>query len=512
MKKALSLLLALVMVLSLVACGKAPAAKPAQPAADAPETKPAAEAPAESEIVNLVVLHRGNVGNTMEKEVIAELNRYSAEKIGVTITWIPVDAAEFGERLSRMIAAKDELDLTFVASYTGYADLVAKGGLMDITDMLHSDEYAELLDLMPKAVWDSSTIKGRYYCVPNYKETPFVTTLVTPVALADTIKEKYGVDFNAIEIGSYRELDKLNPYLDACIAEGVKYPMLTNELDNFIGQYMRSDTKYELIGTDARMPYVMNKETHEVSNMFENPDFIDWFEIMTSWNEKGYWHEDNIPIEWNPRDQWALDTWGIYPQNGIPDNATQQSVSMGQPVYSINMGPATITANGTLGSTWAIPAHTQKAEAAMKWIKLIQTDRYFADTYIYGIEGVNYNRISEDVVEVIPNSGWSNGRWKTCNYENASITSADSPDLKAKYEEFNNAGVLAELASFTPDFAAVESEKAAVQAVLNEVYHLYTLGFMTKDDLADTVASFKAAGDDVIIAELQKQVDEFFGN
>ena len=104
-----------------------------------------------------------------------------------------------------------------------------------------------------------------------------------------------------------------------------------------------------------------------------------------------------IPIDWNPRDQWPLDTWGIYPQNGIPDNAKQQSVSMGQPVYSINLGPSTISSTGSLGSTWAIPAHTQKAEAAMKWINLIQTDRYFADTYIYGVEGVNYTRVSDDV-------------------------------------------------------------------------------------------------------------------
>lgn len=511
MKKALTLLLALVMVLSLAACGKAPAAEPAtKPTAN--DSQSTTEAPAQKEVVNLVVLHRGNVGNSKEADVIAALNEYSAEKIGVTITWIPVDAAEFPERLSRMIAAKDELDLTFVASYTGYADLATKGGLADLTDMLNADEYAELRAVMPQAVWDASSINGRNYCVPNYKETPFVSTLVTPAALADAIKEKYGIDFNAIELESYRDMAELEPYLDACVAEGVKYPMMTNEVDMFVAAIMKSDTKYELVGNDSFLPYVMNKETHKVSNLFNNPDFADWFETMAKWNEKGYWSEDNIPMDWNPRDQWALNTWGIYPQNGIPDNAAQQTVSMGQPVYSINLGPATISSSGSLGSAWAIPAYSKKTEAALKWINLIQTDRFFADTYVYGIEGVNYKRVSDDVVEIIPDSGWSNGRWKSCNFEVASITAADSPDLKQKYRDFNNAGELAALASFTPDFTNVQSELASVKAISTEVYHLYTLGFMTPEDLSDTVASFKAAGDDVIIAELQKQVDAYFGN
>jgi len=129
---------------------------------------------------------------------------------------------------------------------------------------------------------------------------------------------------------------------------------------------------------------------------------------------------------------------------------------------------------------------------------------------VYGVEGVNYTRDSEDVVTKIPDSGWSMGRWKSCNFEIASITSEDSPDLKQKYRDFNNAGVLAELASFSPDYTNMESEMAAVKAVLTEVYHLYTLGFMTTADLPDTVARFEAAGDATMIRELQKQVDAYF--
>ena len=157
------------------------------------------------------------------------------------------------------------------------------------------------------------------------------------------------------------------------------------------------------------------------------------------------------------------------------------------------------------GRNHATVLHSCKAVS-----NLIETDKTYADMMVYGVEGVNYTRDSEDVVTKIPDSGWSMGRWKSCNFEIASITSEDSPDLKQKYRDFNNAGVLAELASFSPDYTNMESEMAAVKAVLTEVYHLYTLGFMTTADLPDTVARFEAAGDATMIRELQKQIDAYF--
>lgn len=508
MKRFLALILATVMLMSLAGCAAKETAQ--EPTPNVSSTSAANTADSEKEITNIVVLTRGMTGNSLEDQVVEAMNAYSAEKIGVTITFLSAEAAEFTETLSRMIVAKEDLDVTFVASYTGFADLVSKGGLMDITDMLNKSEFADLRAVMPSDIWDASSVDGRNYCVPNYKETAFAQTLVTPVELADTIKEKYGIDFNELEIESFRDLDLLEPYLEACKQEGIKYPALTNEVDMFLSTLLKADTEYELIGTNNFSPFVMNKETHEVSNIFSNPDFAEYFETMTRWNELGYWNEDNIPIDWNPRDQWLLGTWGVYPQNAIPDNAAQQTITMGIPVYSISITQYSISQSGTLGSTWAIPAYSKKADAALKWIQLIETDPAFADLMVYGIENVNYTRDSEEVVTKIPDSGWSVGRWKVTSVETASITSSDSPDLKQQYVDFNNAGTLAELASFTPDYANVESEMAAISAVLTEVYHLYTLGYMTPKDLSNTVSQFQSAGDAKVIAELQSQIDAYF--
>lgn len=508
MKKTFALVLALVMIIGcFTACGKpaenAPAAANEQPLVS--ETAPSAE----NEIVNIHVFQRGANGNPMEAEVIAAMNEYSAEKIGVTITFEAIAAAEFTEALSRKIAAKEELDVAFCASYTGLNDLINKGGLLDLTDLLKQDEYSALRAVMPEEVWDASTNSGRNYCVPNYKETPYSLHALTPQGLADTIKDKYGIDYNAIEIGSFRELNKLTDYLVAAQKEGIKYPALSNEANTSLTSLAQSDTEFELVGTDYFSPFMLNKETKQVVSVFEDPAFLPYFENMKNWNELGLWSEDNISLTFDPRPFVNSQDYAMYIVSEIPDQVAQQSATYGHPVYSIPIGPATILSTGTLGSTWTIPAYSDKVEAAMKWIQLVETDQAYADMFIFGIEGVNYNRISDQIVELIPDSGWSNATWKTTCFETPSIKSTDNPNLKELYREFNAKGVPGILNGFIPDYSNVESEMAAATAIFNEVYHLYTLGFMTADDLADTVAQFKAAGTDKIIAELQSQVDAF---
>lgn len=100
MKRTLALVLALVM---LMACLTGCSTKGEQ-------TSPAAEASTENttnetnasestagEVTNIVVLQRGGENQTGEADVIAALNAYSAEKIGVTITFKALAAAEYPE-------------------------------------------------------------------------------------------------------------------------------------------------------------------------------------------------------------------------------------------------------------------------------------------------------------------------------------------------------------------------------------------------------------------------------
>ncbi len=459
------------------------------------------------ETVNLVLAIRGCLGNAREQEVIDAMNAYSAEKIGVTITFLPTEVSEYTDTIARYLAAKDDIDICFMANYTGFVDLARQGALMDLTEYVHSPEYEKLYGVMPETIWEGSLIDGKNYCVPNYKESAVGYDLMTPKALADTIKEKYGIDFNAIECRNMWDLGNFEEYVEAAKQEGVGYPVLDYDLDLFF--WLQADDRYEWADSTTNIPIVHNKETHEISLVYENEDFLPYFELIRSWNKKGYYNEEELLDGFQETQILQSGDYGLASWTTVPDNEQSACDMFGTEVYINGFDNKYITQTSVIGSTWAVAAHSKNAESALKWIQLMETDTEFADLFVYGIEGTDYTRTDDGRIEDIADSGWLNGTWKVTSYETASVLTTKSEDYKEQYTMFNNAGVLSDIAGFRPVYDKIETEKAALSALQAEVQDLYYMGFYGPENLEDTVTKCKSAGSDAVIEELQAQLDAY---
>ncbi len=435
------------------------------------------------------------------------MNAYSAEKIGVTITFLPTEVSEYTDTIARYLAAKDDIDICFMANYTGFVDLARQGALMDLTEYVHSPEYEKLYGVMPETIWEGSLIDGKNYCVPNYKESAVGYDLMTPKALADTIKEKYGIDFNAIECRNMWDLGNFEEYVEAAKQEGVGYPVLDYDLDLFF--WLQADDRYEWADSTTNIPIVHNKETHEISLVYENEDFLPYFELIRSWNKKGYYNEEELLDGFQETQILQSGDYGLASWTTVPDNEQSACDMFGTEVYINGFDNKYITQTSVIGSTWAVAAHSKNAEAALKWIQLMETDTEFADLFVYGIEGTDYTRTDDGRIEDIADSGWLNGTWKVTSYETASVLTTKSEDYKEQYTMFNNAGVLSDIAGFRPVYDKIETEKAALSALQAEVQDLYYMGFYGPENLEDTVTKCKSAGSDAVIEELQAQLDAY---
>lgn len=140
MKKLLSLILALLMVLSLASCAKTetPANTPAAdaPAADAPAAdEPATDEPAAAELEPVVLSM--NVLNA-EKHGNHARNEYVKEKFNLTYEYIPVSWGDWNEKIQTWIATDDAPDLINwdlkAASSTLYFDWASQGAFAPITE------------------------------------------------------------------------------------------------------------------------------------------------------------------------------------------------------------------------------------------------------------------------------------------------------------------------------------------------------------------------------------------
>ena len=183
MKKLLAMLLALVMVFGLVACGgssapaetKAPAAE--APAADA--EAPAAEAPAEPELEPVTLkmwFHGSNVTPDASAKVMEELNKYLGEKINVTLEPIWGTWGDFDTATVTALTGGDDVDIYFTCNWSANEyNKYARDGYWVMLDALLPQYGADLLEVIPQGIWDCAVTNGYdgmgIYAIPNSIDT-----------------------------------------------------------------------------------------------------------------------------------------------------------------------------------------------------------------------------------------------------------------------------------------------------------------------------------------------------
>ncbi|MCQ2558226.1 MAG: extracellular solute-binding protein, partial [Oscillospiraceae bacterium] len=184
MKKALALLLAVLMLASLAACGAstAPAAAPAAAAPAAEKTEEAApaaaeEAPAALEPVTLKMwFHGSNVQPAASEKVMAELNAYLADKINVTLEPIWGTWGDFDTGVVNALAGGDDVDIYFTCNWSAneYNKYARDGYWVKLDEMLPT-YAAELMSTIPQGIWDCAKTNGLdgmgIYAVPGLKDT-----------------------------------------------------------------------------------------------------------------------------------------------------------------------------------------------------------------------------------------------------------------------------------------------------------------------------------------------------
>ena len=179
MKKLLALLLALVMVLGLAACGSGnttPTAAPDNaPAADNAET--AAPTAAELEPVTLKIwFHGSTVTPDASAKVMESVNAYLKDKINATIEPIWGTWGDFDQATVTALAGGDKVDMYFTCNWSAdeYNKYAKDGYWVKLDDML--DTYApELKATIPQDIWDCAKTNGYdglgIYAVPGLKDT-----------------------------------------------------------------------------------------------------------------------------------------------------------------------------------------------------------------------------------------------------------------------------------------------------------------------------------------------------
>lgn len=406
-----------------------------------------------------------------------------------------IDWGDYSQKLQVMTASGEPVDIMFTSSWAfDYVQNARKGAFMQVDDLLkeHGQDIIKTLD---PAFLEGSKVDGHNYGIPANKELPAQEVWRFNKQYLD----KYNLDMNSVTT-----LESLEPLLKTIKEKEPNiYPFA---LDKNQMPYV----PYDYVIEKLPMAVKLDTQDYKVVNILETPEMIQALKTMHKYYKAGY-----IPTE-----AATLDSMTDVQSSGrwFADRATTQpfatnlwSASYGYPVVSTPASQATIYNWSVMGSMQAISANSKYPEKAMEFLNLLNTDPVLRNMVDSGIEGVHYKKVSDNVMENLDES--KNYDMPTFSLGNVMLTYLNTTDPANKWEEFkkfNDTGVPAPLLGFNFDTSKVTTEIASVQNVREEYWAALMTGTVDPDTyLARANEKFKAAGLDKIMAEAQRQVDEW---
>lgn len=499
MKKTLSLLLALLMLLSIV------------PMASADEALP-----------EVVVYMMGDKPTDCDA-VMEKVNEILKAELGCTMSMNFIGWADWGTAYQLLLTGGNKIDLIYNASWASDKDYARKGAFMDLTDLV--EEVApELWDMIPMEAWDYATLPTDngdiIYCIP----TAYVTYTSTGIEYRQDLCNKYNLPVpDSIENAYlYQKGIKENcPEMYANMDGGTRSWEIM-KLDNFFLHYEESvGVMIGSVKEDGETPSWAKVEK------YISPD-NEWFrqelEVAKQWADEGFWDRN---LSSNPSD----DVGGYFDEgmvamsyNGLNIDKFSGTVgkaatnhedwTIGFVPYGLKQGYV-FNSSPTQDAT-AIPITSENPELALKVVELIYTNEELMQLISYGIEGVHYT-IDETGAYKATDDASNFGQyamntwaWKRTDYmlDGAATEEGKVVDeLKAKMAEATPIMPT----GFSFDRSPVEAKVAAVEQVISQ--YLTPLRYGLTDDLDADLANFfekaNAAGLQEVQDEYIRQYQEY---
>ena len=452
-------------------------------------------------------------GETPDREQVMErLNEISRREIGVEATIEFVSDATYAEQLAMRLAGGDEdMDvyvLPFGASLATYA---LQGSAIPLDDLI--EEYGKDIKSSLGHLMDFAPINGKNYYIPFNSAKVYNTTFICRKDLCD----KYGIDLtkvrNYMDLGDVFAVIKENEPEINCIMKNEDAIMWYDVERQLMPTFdTLGDNIGVLTGTDGT----------KVVNLFETEAYARLAATMREWYLAGY-----IPNDTAASSEDGVQLYGegknfsyYCPMVLETDDEPYQHLGISAnsyDTYALGLSTPVISSSNGFWSL-VISPFSKYPEAAMKWINLLYSNEEMVNTLYYGVEGVHWVKNEDGTIRHADgieagNSGWETPfLWLVGNSALSYVYDTDHvpADNNRKQIERNDMATYSAAFgfSFVPD--KVLTEYTAVNNVMTQYLRALNCGAVDPAvELPKFNQELKDAGIDIIIAEKQRQLDEW---
>ena len=465
---------------------------------------------AEDEVIKLTwAMGSGSTAPIDNAMVLEELNKMSRELIGVEC-----DIQYFTEdQLLNSIQAGEVFDIYYTCGwYNNTNQRVSEGLFLNIDGLV--EKYApDLWASMTPDVWAlSHSFDGGLYAIPVKKDYAMMNFITYPTEIANEL---------GFEIPD--RIEAFGDLTDFLVAWKEAYP---EEFPYLVGGGARGyDSSFDFIDRTSGIGCIFG--TTEVVTVYDDPAIQERLATLAEWYDLGIINPDAAQLTETAIDtsKKRIDTVQAWP-------GYDYSVSNG---YDTSMtcyfGPH-LSVDSVQGSMNALSVtladQPEKIEAALKYIELVHTNKLFADTMRFGVQGYHWNYVTEEQNPAcaggvqrtqVGSDNYAPWAFSQPAYFETSITvSADQVAGTAKapvlnqydlyYAEVANNAKSSAMQGFTMDTSAWTQQLAEMAAIKDEYYASFATGTIAFEEVKDEfLAKMNAAGLQDMIEDAQAQLD-----
>ena len=480
MKKLLALLLLVAFVVSIAGCGS---------------KKDSGLEDDQSQSAELVWYLIGPKPKDFDK-VMAKVNEYTKEKLNCTIKAEMIDFGDYDAKMKTVATAGDNVDIMFTCSWAfDYKQNAMRGVFYPLTELL--PKYGQdMTKLMDPRLFEASKINGVNYVIPANMGA-FQQSYIFDKKFVG----QYGFDFAAVK----KESD-LIPLFDKVRAANPGMKMLRHS------SWVEGRDIFDYVfsaGFPGAVRFTDN--SCKVVNQFEDPEFIAILKDCRKMYQGEYTYRD---LKEGTDSDFNAGKVVCEVQNaGGPFVVTDVERVTGfpvivQPVFAKPI----ITTDIISGSMMAISATSKNPARAMKLINMLNSDPYLHNLLAFGIENEHYKKLNDKQIEItkLGKENYTMPVWTLGNNKINYLLSDQPLDYNEKMQAYTDSAAVSPIFGFVFDPSPVLSEIGALNNINAEYITALKSGSVDVDaGLKDYNAKIKAAGWEKVLAELQKQVDEW---
>lgn len=510
----LALALALVMALSLAACGgtEAPGSSTETPessgdtpsAANSDTSTPAPDAGTADEPVHLKWYLAGNAPQPDQETVSDAMEAYILENYGLNLDLelVVSDFGSFTDKAQVVIASMEEYDLMWTSSWcNNYYTNVSKNAFLPLDELL--EEYgADYYAAVPAGIWEACRVNGSLYAAPSYQ----IECMQNCVAIPERYVEEFNLDVNSVQ-----SIGDLNDFFYAVKAAYPDLYPLCVYANTF--SCLNLDQGYEA-AVNTKIPAVleMYDESLQVTNMLEMDRVVSDLNLFYQWCQDGIIRSDAITVQESGYPDVKAGMHAAYIDTSWkPYCESTYAEHFGEPCVVIKLSDAYAGTANPVATLNAISNTSKHPEVAMQFLNILNTDPVLYNMICFGLEGVHYTVNDDGTVSAIDGAGYDpNCDWVFGNQFNAIPRAGQPADIWEKTKAHTDAANVSCAMGFSFDSAAVANEVAACTTVWDQYIAPITVGAANPDTaIPEALDKLEAAGFSTIVEELQRQLNEW---